>query len=293
MKLEVFQYLNAVDKYGSLNRAAEHLYVSQPNLTGVIRSLEEELGYQILIRSQRGVQFTEEGRQVLEAARNILREAEKLHRIGTEGKPFSLCISIGNFDVVLSQLYEEINRIQPPNTIQLTVLNLPVMEALEGLPSGRLDLAYMIVPTSLDSLIRDYAENHALDVTFFSQMPCAVAFRKGHPLTEAGFSPELLWNYPCVDFADQYPDAYGSYQVYINPNRRILVDHHSLRRQIVKNTDAFFIGMYSEDRIDQDLVYIPARGLYMHAVEVRKASDRANVRCNLLRSRIEHALATL
>lgn len=45
MKLEVFEYLIAIEKFGSLNKAATNLYVSQPNLSNVIKSFENEIGY--------------------------------------------------------------------------------------------------------------------------------------------------------------------------------------------------------------------------------------------------------
>ena len=37
MKLEVFEYLIAIEKYGSLNKAAKHLYMSQPNLSNLLK----------------------------------------------------------------------------------------------------------------------------------------------------------------------------------------------------------------------------------------------------------------
>ncbi|MBR6426694.1 MAG: LysR family transcriptional regulator, partial [Clostridia bacterium] len=61
MTIQQIQYLLTIVRTGSLNRAAEQLYVSQPTLTGVVKSLEEELGITLFNRTNRGVTLTPEG----------------------------------------------------------------------------------------------------------------------------------------------------------------------------------------------------------------------------------------
>lgn len=292
MKLEVFDYLIAIEKYGSLSKAAEHLYVSQPNLTNVIRALEGELGYAILTRNNRGVAFTEQGRQALLIARNIVRERDKLGEIGAARHSLNLRLSIGNDDNILAALCEDINRLDAQCELHLTILNLPVMEALEKVYSRQLDLAYMIVPTSMDRELESYGAHHGLMVAFFEKLVCQITLREGHPLLRDGFSREALWNYPFVDYADQYPNAYGVYQQYINPRRRIMVDHHSLRVKLVRETDAFTIGIFrpSLAQSRDGLVQLPTPDLYMHLAEVRRVSDLGNGLYNALRSRVAEGL---
>ena len=292
MKLEVFEYLAAIEKYGSLNQAAEHLYVSQPNLTNVIRSLERELGYPVLARNHRGVQFTEQGRQVLLTAHNILREREKLAAIGTAQRSVKLKISIGHYDDILEELCADLTGLEIGDEIDLSIRNLSVMEALRAVYAQQLDLAYMIVPTEIDKLIRDYAESHALLSYFFREQMCQITLREGHPLLKSGFTKDGLWNYPFVDFVDQYPEAYGIYRQYINPRKRIMVDHGSLRRRIVANTDAFTIGVrFPKDfQNEPGLVSIPTSDLRMHLVEIRRAAEKDNTAYQLLRRRVERQM---
>ena len=52
----------------SISRAAENLYMGQPNLSRAIRELEESLGITIFMRSSRGVVPTEQGREFLNYA---------------------------------------------------------------------------------------------------------------------------------------------------------------------------------------------------------------------------------
>jgi len=61
-----------VVKTGSINKAAENLYVTQPGLSDSIKKMESELGLTLLNRSKTGVTLTENGRIVARHAVNIL-----------------------------------------------------------------------------------------------------------------------------------------------------------------------------------------------------------------------------
>lgn len=64
MLLSHLEYLAAVKRHGSMNRAAAELYTSQPTITNAIRSLEKEIGGTLVKRSSSGVTFTPLGEQV-------------------------------------------------------------------------------------------------------------------------------------------------------------------------------------------------------------------------------------
>ena len=58
MTIQQLNYVIAISEKGSLNKAAEVLYVSQPSLTSAVRELEKELGITIFNRGGRGVTLT-------------------------------------------------------------------------------------------------------------------------------------------------------------------------------------------------------------------------------------------
>jgi DNA-binding transcriptional LysR family regulator len=76
----------AVAEEGSISRAAQRLHISQPPLTRLIQQLEKQLGAQLLLRTARGVEMTEAGKQFVVEARNILTlvgaAAERAHKAG-------------------------------------------------------------------------------------------------------------------------------------------------------------------------------------------------------------------
>lgn len=62
MEIKQLEYFLAVSETKSFTRAAKRLFVSQPSVTNIIRSLEDELGIQLFERSQKQMLLTSEGR---------------------------------------------------------------------------------------------------------------------------------------------------------------------------------------------------------------------------------------
>ncbi|MEU1550340.1 LysR family transcriptional regulator [Nocardia sp. NPDC005745] len=75
MRLRQLEYFLAVWESGSFSAAAARLYVSQPSLSQQIRSLEKELGAQLLERGRHGLVLTPAGRVFLPRAERVLQGA--------------------------------------------------------------------------------------------------------------------------------------------------------------------------------------------------------------------------
>lgn len=69
-------YFLAVVDHGGFGRAAEQIHLSQPSLSQAIANLERELGVPLFHRVGRGVVLSEAGAQLVEPARQVLRDLE-------------------------------------------------------------------------------------------------------------------------------------------------------------------------------------------------------------------------
>ena len=78
MELRQLQYFTAVAETLNFSRAAEILYISQPALSQQIADLERELGVLLLQRSKRAVSLTPAGALLLQEAKKLLYQSEKL-----------------------------------------------------------------------------------------------------------------------------------------------------------------------------------------------------------------------
>ena len=78
MTLQQLEYIVSLDEHRHYVTAAEHSFVSQPNLTMQVQKLEEEMGVKIFDRTKKPLQPTEVGKEVIVRARKILRESRQL-----------------------------------------------------------------------------------------------------------------------------------------------------------------------------------------------------------------------
>ena len=80
MTLQQLHYAIVVSEDGSVNKAAERLYITQPSLTSSIKSLETEIGIRIFSRTGRGMTVTPEGTDFLQYARQVYQQYEILRQ---------------------------------------------------------------------------------------------------------------------------------------------------------------------------------------------------------------------
>ena len=62
MNFEYLQSFIMTIKYESMSKAADALHLTLPGLSKQLKKLEKELGVKLLLRSNKGVKLTEEGK---------------------------------------------------------------------------------------------------------------------------------------------------------------------------------------------------------------------------------------
>ena len=78
------KYATEVAKTGSLNKAAEKLFMAPPNLSRSIKELEADLGITIFERSQKGVTLTPEGDEFIGYAKSLLKQIDHIEGLYKE-----------------------------------------------------------------------------------------------------------------------------------------------------------------------------------------------------------------
>ena len=73
------QYFTEVVKQGSFSKAAEYLYISQPNISNVIKNLEEELDVKLLIRTTRKLELTDTGKLLFQYGQQVSQTLQQFY----------------------------------------------------------------------------------------------------------------------------------------------------------------------------------------------------------------------
>ena len=81
VNLKDLKYVIAVAETGHFGKAAAHCFVSQPTLSGQIKKLEDELEITIFERTNRSVEITPVGEDILSHARSIMEQADAIKQL--------------------------------------------------------------------------------------------------------------------------------------------------------------------------------------------------------------------
>jgi LysR family transcriptional regulator, hydrogen peroxide-inducible genes activator len=158
MTLSQLRYVVAVDEHRHFTRAAEACGVAQPTLSMQIRKLEEELGVGLFHRDRFRVRPTDLGSQLVEQARTILREAERMREvagtgIGTVAGQLRLGVIPTVGPLLLPRALPRLLELHPE--LSVVVEERKTSELVEALRAGRLDAALLATPTETTGLVQE------------------------------------------------------------------------------------------------------------------------------------------
>lgn len=103
MTFQQLSFVVEVANCESINKAAERLYTSQSNVSNSIKALEEELGIQIFLRTKKGVSVTEEGREFLSYANEIIDKKIFVEDLYAKSHFRKQYFSVSSHAILLSQ----------------------------------------------------------------------------------------------------------------------------------------------------------------------------------------------
>jgi DNA-binding transcriptional LysR family regulator len=170
------RYFRTVAQTLHFRRAAALLNVSQPPLSKSIKTLENQLGTQLFVRSRRHVELTPAGQALLQRCERIFQELEEaqveVKRYGA-GEKGSLRIGCedGTTFSVLPPLLENFQKRYP--AVPCSVITQTVAQQIAGLQSGGLDAG--IIPLPMNHPELDLIELHScsLMAAFADRLPLA------------------------------------------------------------------------------------------------------------------------
>ena len=195
VNLDLYRVFYTVAKSGSLTKAAEELYISQPAVSRSIKQLETQLGVSLFTRTHRGMTLSAQGGKVIfnevERALSLLNEAE--NRIEEMKNSATGVIRIGASDTIfeyfLADKIVEFNERFPAVKFELTADFTP--DTIEKLKADKCDVAFVNLPISPDPDLKLYGNCMRLNDVF-------VVGEKYKELAEKTVSLTELKNYPLI-----------------------------------------------------------------------------------------------
>jgi DNA-binding transcriptional LysR family regulator len=177
VNLDLLRSFFEIVGHGSLNKAADHLRVSQSTLTRQLHALEHEVGGALFERSPGGVALTSTGHALLEHMRPVLAEFDaRFSEVRKLARGQSASLRIGYIasaaQEYLNPALAALRRAHPE--VKVKLLDQSPGEQIEALRKGEIDVALM--GQACASLDKEFYVKRI--VTF----PLLVALAANHPL---------------------------------------------------------------------------------------------------------------
>lgn len=149
MTITQLKYVLAVAEHKNFTLAADKCFVTQPTLSMQIQKIEEELSIQIFDRTKKPIQLTDIGQKIVNQAKNIVNEADRIQDIveqqkGFIGGEFRLGIIPTIMPTLLPMFLN--NFIKKYPKVKLIIEELNTEEIITKLNNGHLDAAIAATP---------------------------------------------------------------------------------------------------------------------------------------------------
>lgn len=206
MTLQQLNYVVKIADTKSMNKAAKELYVTQSALSSTIKSLEDELGTEIFIRTNRGMVLTTDGEKLLSYAKQIVKMTdmitEKFHKDETK-QHFS--ISTQHYSFVVDAFVMLTKELEI-NSYDLSVDETKTAEIIENVKNLRSELGILYLDSFNRKPLTKTLKENGLEFEPLYDCPVYVFIGTNHPLAKKKkITFDELAPYPCLAF-DQGED---------------------------------------------------------------------------------------
>lgn len=207
MNILHFKYAVEIAKTQSISKAAENLYMGQPNLSRAIKELEEHLGITIFRRTSRGITVTAEGEEFLQYANRIIAQVEQVEDIYVNGKrkkkQFSVCVPRTTY---IAEAFAEFCKEMPmANPLELFYKETNSMRTISNITKEEYNLGIIRYQSTFDKYFRNMFSEKKLISETVSEFSYELVMSKHHPLAQKDIiDPQDLANYIEITHADPY-----------------------------------------------------------------------------------------
>jgi DNA-binding transcriptional LysR family regulator len=266
MTLQQVLYALTIQECGSMNKAAEKLYIVQPTLTSAIQELENEVGITIFMRTNKGVIVTPEGAEFLEDIRGFYRQydivMQKYSGEGNYKRKFGVSTQHYTFAV---RAFVDMAKQYDMNEFDFALRETTTMDIIKDVSTLKSEIGILYLnELNRKGLNRLFTE-HGLE--FHSLIKCRafVYLWHEHPLAKMeSIGIEDLEEYPCLFFEQGENSEFLAEEI-LSENfypKTLRVTDRSTMLNLVKALNGYTLcsGIIYGDYNGDGYIVVPFRG---------------------------------
>lgn len=179
------KYAIMVAETGSISKAAEKLYVAQPNVSRAIKELESDLNITIFDRNSKGMVVTPEGEQLIHYAKRILRQIddmEKIFKYQKKKNVFSISVPRASY---ISDAFVEFSKcLNNIDNAEVYYKETNAYRVINNVVNEEYNLGILRYYINHDRYFKDIIEKKELKCELINQFKYVLIFNKNSALAE-------------------------------------------------------------------------------------------------------------
>lgn len=247
MKLQQLKYVITIADTRSMNEAAKQLFIAQPSLSGAVKEIEKELGFEIFVRTNRGVEITKEGAEFIAYAKQVMEQVDNLERrfFTTETEASILSVSEQHYAFAVAAMIDYINE-QDMDAYDFSMRECQTSEVIDDVKNLRSEIGLLSTNNFNTKVMMRFLKDNRMDfIPLFESEPC-VFLPKNHPLAgEKSLNLEDLADYPYLCYQQKSTDSlYFSEEIMskIDHKKRIVVNDRATIFNMLAGLNGYTIG---------------------------------------------------
>lgn len=181
-----------IERVRSISQAAENLYIGQPNLSRILKDVEESIGYPVFLRTTHGVRPTERGAIFLQHAHNILREMESINLISPHqmvSQRLRVCIprSAVTFQLVSNFVKDALET----QHVHVEIRECHAKRAIESISGGQAEIGVIRFRQGYEEYFQELVSNEKLTYRKIRSYEDVILMHESHPLADR---KKLKWD---------------------------------------------------------------------------------------------------
>lgn len=264
MNFQSLKYIVAIERFGSISKAASKLYVSQPYLSKVVKEVEEEYHITIFTRGKNGIGLTNSGRVFIDMAVRLLNNVDQFNEIFAQQNfdMIGLRISTVPYSHVMNAYVKTLKEL-PDTRVRLYYKETSNYSAIQEVYANESDIGVIAVTLRSASMMENLLKMKRIAHQVLLDMSIHLVTGEHHPLLkkQGPITMDDIYQYNFVMYASLDsplgPDIQNSYneassQQILDWNRikRIVYVHsRACLHNILTQTD--FIALGSAEIQDQ------------------------------------------
>lgn len=229
MTLQQLRYALTIADCGSMNEAAKKLFLSQPSLSETMKELEQEIGLQIFLRSNRGIVITPEGEEFLGYARQVTEQFYLLRsRYVDKQTKETFSVSMQHYTFAVKAFVETVKK-AGIDSYEFAANETTTYDVLENVHDFKSELGVLYLNDFNEKVMTKYIHEKGLEFMELFTCDTYVYLWSGHPLAKKEqISMEELDAYPCLSF-----DQGKNHSLYLAEEMKSTYEY----KRLIKATD--------------------------------------------------------